>query len=294
MLLASFAVLAANKQEPRVQLTAEQIQIIKEQAEYDAINENNLDPGAAIDNNQKLDNIDRANSFILTPPKLEPIKRITIDTLGNQLKRPPVINVYPNQITVFTFTDSMGQAWPLKSKPIVGAPAFYKIYYDENIPGVVTIETTARYVPTNMAVTLFDRVQPIQFQLRSNGHKLNGDVRVKVIGKSRLNTSTAVTDTYSIPTLNNSAANSFLVSPPDDAERIRVIGDKATQVWSWKQKCYVKTPFQITNPQKPIDIQSQADAANKIYVFSSLPGAIAVFDEVSGEIKSIRVVGGCL
>ena len=294
MLLASFAVLAADKQEPRVQLTAEQIQIIKEQAEYDAINENNLDPGAAIDNNQKLDNIDRANSFILTPPKLEPIKRITIDTLGNQLKRPPVINVYTNQITVFTFTDSMGQAWPLKSKPIVGAPAFYKIYYDENIPGVVTIETTARYVPTNMAVTLFDRVQPIQFQLRSNGHKLNGDVRVKVIGKSRLNTSTAVTDTYSIPTLNNSAANSFLVSPPDDAERIRVIGDKATQVWSWKQKCYVKTPFQITNPQKPIDIQSQADAANKIYVFSSLPGAIAVFDEVSGEIKSIRVVGGCL
>jgi hypothetical protein len=294
ILLIALSAQAEDNQQKRVILTDEQKMLIKKLAERQAIEQNNIDPEVAIDNNQALDNIDRANSYILEPPKLEPIKRITVDTLGNQLTSQPLINVYPNQITIFTFTDSMGKAWPLKSNPIIGAKSYYHVNYDHNIPGVVTVETTARYVPTSMAVTLEDRVQPIQFQLRSNGHKLNGDVRVKIIGKSRLNKSTTVTDSYTIPTLNNSEATEFLGSPPDDSERVRVLGDAATSVWSWRNRCYVRTPHQITNPQKPIDIQSQPDANNKIYVFNSLPGAIAVFNDQSGEVKSIRIVGGCL
>jgi hypothetical protein len=274
-------------------LTDEQRTAIKKISERRALQKTFPTAEAVIDHAELVDDLDRAASIELTPPKRIIAKPFTIQARPAAYHREKIrtVNVYPNQITTFTFVDSMGEAWPLKANPIV-ASASYVVHYNAQIPGVFTLETTAKYTPSSLAVLLKGRVKPVQFQLRNNGAELNHDVPVTVKGRSPSNQVQVVTETFNIPSLNEGDAISFLRSPPDDASRLNTIGDSQTKVWAWKGKCVIKTPHEVKDSGSPISVQSEPDNIDKIWVFESLSTVVPLMVIENGEFVRVQIISG--
>lgn len=274
-------------------LTEEQRAAIKKRAEQRSLQKNLPSADAVIQYGEKVDNLDRAASIGLQPPENIIAKQVTIQARPNAYDREKIqtVHVFPNQITTFTFVDTMGEAWPLKAAPIVGSDS-YKVHYSDELPGVFTLETTAKYTPSSLAILLHGRVKPVQFQLRNNGVVMNHDVTVTVKGRSPSNQVQVVTETFNIPSLNEGDAVSFLRNPPDGAQKLNTIGDPQTKVWAWKGKCVIKTPHEVKDSGSPISVQSEPDNIDKVWVFESLSSVIPMMVVENGEIVRVQIISG--
>jgi hypothetical protein len=289
-LVASYLITPCVQASGSSYLSEQQRGELNRRSSYEAVN-SILDPDLVREYNINREELEKAQLDVLAPPKIKRVRKIKIDSrTGSKIH---TIHVYPNQITVLTLTDSMGKAWPLSAPPNVASEA-YKPNYDENIPGLVTLETTAKFVPSNMVIALRDKIRPLQFQLISDNSVLDSMIEIEIAGRSPLNNIVAqpLFGGLDIPDHSENNLERFFDDPPEDAIKLATIGDSKVDAWQWNGKCYLRTPYQLLDPSNPIALKATVDRKEKIYLLSETPDIAAFIDEQSSQIINVKIQTG--
>lgn len=239
--------------------------------------------------NELKEETEKAQFEILQPPTRQNIKKVNLSMTDATTR---TINVYPNQITTITISDSMGVAWPLSIKPIIASDT-YSVSYDENVAGFLTVETSAKFVPSNLIIAVKDRLRPIQFQLVSDNSTLDYAVEITIDGKSPINTIQAKRPygNFNIPEHNDTGIAQFLSSPPESALELRTIGNQETSIWYWNNGYVIRTPYKLIEPSKIVDVQSRMDEKQRVYFTYEKLDVLALLNTTTSQIINIEVVG---
>lgn len=279
---------SANDNEQQY-MTPQQELELERRASLRALESLFLPPDVIRKGNKLKEETERAQFDILQPPTQQNIKKVN---LGMTDAATRTINVYPNQITTITISDSMGVAWPLSIKPIIASDS-YSVSYDENVAGFLTVETSAKFVPSNLIIAVKDRLRPIQFQLVSDNSTLDYAVEITIDGKSPLNTIQAKKPygDYNIPDHNETGIAQFLSSPPESALELRTIGNQETKIWRWNNGYVIRSPYKLIEPSEIIDVQSRMDEKHRVYFTYEELDVLALLNTTTSEIINIEVVG---
>jgi hypothetical protein len=271
-------------------LSGEQNSELNRRSAIDALRDTFIDPELIREGRRLKEISDKAILEVLIPPSLQTVKDILITKNRREIDK---VFVYPNQITTFMITDSMGEPWPLKSKPIVASSA-YSVSYDPKAPGFFTLETSEKFIPSSLVLPLRGRLRPLQFQLFSDNQELNFMVDIVVQGRSPSNETSITLPFNGLPIQQNDAENisQFLDSPPEDAIRLMTVGDRRVSVWRWKGFYIIKSPYALLDPSSPADIQGRADSENKIYLVKKRFLVAAFLNQKNNEIINIEISGG--
>lgn len=202
----------------------------------------------------------------LQPPSRKTVAKFKVKNNHPEIKK---IYIYPNQVTVLTITDSLGEPWPLSAEPIVPSQE-YNVNHSPDIPGFITVETSSKFVPSSLVLPLKGKLRPVHFELTAINELYNYAVEVTVEGRSPLNT-IAVERPFggvSIPEHDEYDIQQFLGSPPEDARKILSIGDQRVAAWSWRGMVVVRAPYQLIDPSNYIDVQSDIDNEERVYLLT--------------------------
>ncbi len=286
-LIGMSTIAAANEQ---VYLSPEQEKVLDRRATLDALERLFMDGDLIKKGNELKEESEKATMDILRPPARQNHKKIRISMNDTQI-RP--IKVFPNQVTTLTITDSMGVAWPLALQPIVASES-YVVTYTESVPGLLTLETKAKFIPSGMVLTLQNRLRPLQFQLESDNESLDYAVEVVIEGKSPLNQTKAVKPYggLEVPQHDRSGIAQFLRMAPEDAVALPVVGDQSVYVWKWRDMFVIRSPYQLIDPSDPMDIQSQMDMADRVYLVRGPLDVVAFLNERTSAVINVEIVGG--
>ena len=187
----------------------------------------------------------------------------------------------------------MGEPWPLAAAPIVGSSS-YIVSAPEALPGLITIETTSKFVPAGLVIAIQGRQKPLTFQLNSDGSILDAMVNITIEGKSPLNT-IAATRPYSglsVPNHDQNNIAQFLDQAPADAQKMVTIGDSRITVWRWGDYSVIRTPYTLLDPSTVTDVQSRADSIERIYLLPGRFNTAAFLNENTSDVVNIEIVGG--
>ncbi len=273
-------------------LSIEQRKELDNRASWEALN-SMLNPEHVKQYNVNMEKVDRAQIDILRPPKKQRVRslRITPDSS----RKVHTLYVYPNQITVITITDSLGQAWPLMAPPLVASDA-YTPSYDENMPGVVTIQTKSKFVPSNMVISLKNRIRPIQFQLISDNQILDSMVEITIEGRSPTNKIIAKSQFQglNIPTHDEHGITQFLDQAPDSSVELAVVGDNRTQAWIWNGRTVIRTPYTLIDPVTAYDVKGSIDRSERVYLIPGQVDIATFIDDKISKIIHVKIQTGAL
>lgn len=273
-----------------VYLSPEQERVLDRRATIDALDRLFLDSDLIRKGNELKEESEQATFDILRPPARQNHKKIRIGMSDTEIRS---IKVYPNQITTMTVTDSMGIPWPLSMQPIVAADA-YVVNYDASVPGLLTLETRSKFIPSGLVLTLQQRLRPLQFQLASDNESVDYAIEIIIEGKSPLNQIRAAKPFggLEVPDHDRSGIAQFLRMPPADAQALPVIGDQSVSVWRWRDMFVIRSPYQLIDPSNPMDIQSQMDMADRVYLVSGPLDVMAFLNDRTSAVINVEVVGG--
>ncbi|MEY8198493.1 MAG: DotH/IcmK family type IV secretion protein [Colwellia sp.] len=273
-------------------LSLEQRKEIDNRASWEALN-SMLNPTHVKQYNINMEKVDRAQSDILKPPKTQRVRslRITPDSS----RKVHALHVYPNQITVITITDSLGQAWPLTAPPLVASDA-YVPSYNESMPGVVTIQTKSKFIPSNMVISLKNRIRPIQFQLISDNKILDSMVEITIEGRSPTNKLIVKSqfDGLNIPTHDEHGITQFLDQAPDTAVELAVVGDLRTRAWLWNDRTVIRTPYTLVDPVTAYDVKGSIDRSERVYLIPGHVDIATFIDDTTSKIIHVKIQTGAL
>lgn len=280
---------ASNAAEPNY-ITPEQKAEIERRATIDALDSLYLKSETIKKGNALKEESEKATMEILKPPKRKTVAKYRISMTDTEMRK---IKVYPNQITTLTITDSMGVPWPLSISPMVAAES-YKVSYQPTVAGLLTLETTSKFIPSSLVLALQDRLRPIQFQLESDNESLDYTVEITIEGKSPLNTirATPPFSGFEVLAHDSSGVSVFLNHPPEDAEKLPTIGDSRVAVWRWQGMHVIRAPYVLIDPSNPVDVQAQMDTKDKVYLVKDKLDVIAFLNEIQGDVINVQVVGG--
>lgn len=271
-------------------LSDEQIKELDRRAALKALDEFEPNPAGIIRAIQSKEKAKEATMESLKPPSVQRIREITVKREEQKIH---TLHVFPNQVTTLTLSDSMGVAWPLHADPIVGSGA-YTVNYKADNPGLITIQTSDKFVPSNMVLAIKGRLRPLQFQLVSNNEVLDSIVDIKINGKSP-NNDIPVKQPFgglNIPEPDGHRIAQFLGQPPEDAMALTLVGDPNVKAWKWQEKVVIKAPYTLLNPSNPISVQKSLDSDYKVFLLNSSSFVMTFLNDVTSQIINVEVIGG--
>lgn len=270
-------------------LSTEQKNELNRRSAMDALKDLYVDPNLVREGRRLKENQDQAILEVLVPPKLQTVKDIKITRNRRKIDK---VFVYPNQITSFTITDSMGEPWPLKAEPIVASDT-YSVSYSPESPGFFTLETKKKFVPSSLVLPLEGRLRPLQFQLFSDNTELNYMVDIVVEGMSPSNATPVARPFNGVRIQENDSkgVSQFLDVAPENAVRLPSIGDKDIQVWKWEGYYVIRSPYILLDPSNPIDVQGKMDSAEKVYLIKNRFLVAAFLNDKNNQIINIEIAG---
>lgn len=280
----------SNAQRKEPELTFEQKQELKLRAAKQSLEGMYIDPeiiqlGIDLDENN-----DKAEKNRILPPDDRRVRSITVKP--NDIKLYDV-RVFPNQVTTVIMTDNYGEAWPLLSAPIVASDT-YKVDYNPEIPGLFTIQTSEKFVPSSLTLLLKDRLRPVQLMLNSDNDFYHYSVDIQVVGVSPTN-EVAKINPYSglnIPTHDNDSLDLFLRNPPPEARLLETIGSSDVDVWAWQGNIVIRSMHMLIDPQPSPHIKSSMDTKEKVFLVKPPVELLTLLNETTGDIIQVDVLGG--
>lgn len=287
LLSITFFVNAADNQTP---LTFEQEQELKQRASSQALESLYVNPEFIKEGIEKQETQDKAQMEAIKPPSDRRVKTITVRPNDKDLYE---VRVFPNQVTTVILTDNFGEAWPLKTAPIVATNS-YSVAYNPEIPGIFTIQTTEKFVPSSLTLILQGRLRPIQFMLNSDNDYYNYTVDLQIVGISPTNEAAKVSryDGYQIPEASNQGLDQFLSNPPADAQKLETIGSNRVSVWRWQGGIVVRSIYTLIDPAPSPHISSNIDSDEKVYILNQSVELLTLLNEETGDAVQVEVIGG--
>jgi len=225
----------------------------------------------------------RQRATVTPPPGHRPTPSLSSRSISLEPGgAPPPVRVSAGNVTVLTFFDMTGAAWPIEAL-VVGDPQSFSVEAPIAGGNFLTVTPLHPYAMSNIVVSLQGEPMPLLFSVNAGWEAVDYRIDFRVGGLGP-NAFPSLIPQDPVPENGSHQLMRFLDGvPPNDAIPVDVYGGNA-RAWYYRDRLYLRTALTIISPAWQASVRGAGGMA--VYEFADTPVVLASQD---GQVISLSL-----
>lgn len=205
-----------------------------------------MSPKLIRDYRRRIDESQKAAALPPSGKRARPISDSVRISLSAR-QRPLMLDTTPNTVSVMSFYDRTGKAWPIASY-VVGRADAFQVYALQKGSNQIAVTPLVNHGYSNLVISLVEEDRPLVVNLETNEKKTDfrRDVTINAYGPNADLSPTTVTPATP-PSDKTMMAFAQGAGLPKSAQQLNT-SDPGIEAWSYKGDMYIRTTDTLMSP----------------------------------------------